>query len=234
MQNLSELKKGDSLHHFNIIEGSNIDAITQTCGTVLDFNIHGNPNYFYKKYDTFLIDDARELTQLQNLKHKTGESAVFVLECGAINVSSQNALLKVLEETKPETYFFMMLPQSNILLPTFLSRAVVYQTEFVDLDNSTEDEIKFEFPNYEDLKNMLIVDRMKLVTKWLDQYKKEKIQKSDMKKFLNSLKTEIHNKGLTGNPELIKKLDKINQVSDLFDINGAHIKSILEFIVLTI
>jgi len=234
MQNLSELKKGDSLHHFNIVEGSNIDAITKTCEIVLNFNIHGNPNYFYKKYDTFLIDDARELTQLQNRKHKTGEPAVFVIECGAINVASQNALLKVLEESKPETYFFMMLPQSNILLPTFLSRAVVYQTEFVNSDNSTEKEEKFEFPNYTDIQKMPIGERMKLITKWLDQYKKEKIQKSDMKKFLNYLKTEMHEKGLNDNPDLIKQLDNINQVSDLFDINGAHIKSILEFVVLTI
>jgi hypothetical protein len=227
------LKKGDNLHHFNIIENGTEKEIKKTCSKILSFESQANPNYFYKKYDTFLIDDARELTLIQNRKHKVGESAIFVLQCGSINVAAQNALLKIFEEARTGTYYFLLLPQSNILLPTFLSRAVVFSGDFESIENSNAVSGQFEFPNYTELNAMPIAERMKLVTKWLDQYKKEKIQKSDMKNFLNSLKKEIHQEALE-NKDLISKLDEINKVSENFDINGAHLKSILEFVVLVV
>jgi hypothetical protein len=235
MQKLSELKKGDNLHHFNIIEESDVEEINYACEKVLNFTTQANPNYFYKKYDTFLVDDAREITQLQSRKHKKGELAFFVLECGSINIPAQNALLKIFEEAHTGTYYFLLLPQSNILLPTFLSRAIVYKGDGkASSTNRNSTKKIFEFPNYDELKKMQIKDRMDLVTKWLDGYKKEKISKSDMKAFVNSLMNELHQKALNEKTELIKNLKKIEDVSNYFDINGAHLKSILEFIVLTI
>jgi DNA polymerase III delta prime subunit len=238
MQNLSDLTKAENLHHFNIVENGSENGIKEICANVLNFESKANPNYFYQNYDTFLIDDARDLVEKQNRKNKAGEKTVYVLECGAINAAAQNSLLKVFEETHVDTYYFLIIPQSNVLLPTFLSRAVLYRDENIQQDNhaDNQDDNKnvVDFPNLEDLQKMSIKDRMDAATKWLDLYKKEKIQKSDIKKFLNNLTTDLNKEVLEGKKDFVIKLQNINEKIEFFDNNGAHLKSILEFIMLTI
>lgn len=229
MQDLSNLKKGDNLHHFNIIESGSEKEVGQICEEILSFQTQANPNYFYQKYDTFLVDDARELIERQNRKHKSNESAVFAIECGSINIQAQNALLKIFEDSKSDNYFFLLISQVNVLLPTLLSRAVVYK------NNSRQDiESVSDFPNLDELRKMTLKKRMDLVTKWMTEYKKEKIQKTDLNDFLHSIILELNQEILEGKTENAKKLKQISDISEFFNNNGAHIKSILEFAMLTI
>jgi DNA polymerase III gamma/tau subunit len=236
MQNLSNLTKNKNLHHFNIVENGSEMEITEICANVLNFDYQANPNYFYKKYDSFLVDDSRDLVELQNRKHKAGDSAVFIVECGSINVQAQNALLKVFEEAHSGTYFFLLILQSNILLPTLLSRAVVYRSDSKNVDKKhfSEDDSKYKFPNLKNLQKMSVKDRMDLVTNLLNDYKKEKISKSEIKLFLNSLTEDLNKDLLSGKIKSAQTILHVDEKIEFFNNNGAHLKSLLEFIVLTI
>ncbi len=229
MQNSSDLLKSSELHHFNIIEGGTESLVSEICTKVLNFDTNDNLKYQYKKYDILLVDDARDLIERQNIKYSKDDSVVFVVETNTINSQAQNALLKICEDPGTNIYLFLLIPQTNILLPTFLSRAIVYKNI---LNNQGPSD--FVFPNLSGLRNMKISDRMDLVTKWIGDYKKNKIQKSQLKKFLKSLVVEMEQELLKGEIRYAKKLKNINRLISYFDNNGSNLKSLLEFTMLSV
>lgn len=78
-------------------------------------------SYLYSEsYDAFKISDARNIKHLQS--EKTDQGAIFVLHVSRIQHEAQNALLKVLEEPTPHTYFFIIYANFKQLLPTLQSR----------------------------------------------------------------------------------------------------------------
>jgi len=75
------------------------------------------------------VDVLRDLKQKAYLHPLEGKSKVFILEdAHKMTESSQNALLKILEEPPQQTYFILLTHQSNRLLPTIRSRSRL--TEF--------------------------------------------------------------------------------------------------------
>jgi hypothetical protein len=214
-----------NLHHFNIVERNDVGLIEKICLEVLDFNINANSRYHYSQHESFLVDDARELINLQNRKHKSGELSVFVVDCGNINTSAQNALLKIFEEPIEGNYFFLTLPQSNVLLPTLLSRSQVINSDF---------QAQSDYPSYEEILKMNIKKRMSLVNSMIDDLKKEKITKSDLKKFLNQILEQMNQKVLDGDSDIVSKALHINEINSYIDSSGASVKSILEFAIIII
>lgn len=75
---------------------------------------------FEKEYETFKIDDARSIKSLQS--EKTEQASLFVIKFFHITHEAQNALLKVLEEPKADTYFILIFPYAHELLATLRSR----------------------------------------------------------------------------------------------------------------
>ncbi len=224
--NIKNLDKENKLHHFNIIEGGNILDVNQVCSKVLCFDYSGNKNYFLEKYQEFKIDDARKLINLQNLKHKNSDTAVYIIDCNSINVSAQNALLKIFEETSTGNYFFFLIPNGTNLLPTFLSRAEFFK-------NTAKTNLISDL-DYFKLKDLPLKDRLLNVNKIIADIKKEKINKSDVVISMNYLLKQIDDQILNGNKELITTLDTISSVSGHLSDNGASVKSILEFVMLNI
>jgi hypothetical protein len=55
-----------------------------------------------------------------------------------------------------------------------------------------------------------------------------------MKKFLNDTISEMNKNVLNGETKLVEVLKKNNETSEYFDNNGAHLKSILEFLMFSI
>jgi DNA polymerase III delta prime subunit len=231
MQNLTSLKKGDRIHHFNIIESGHQSDVIKICENVLDFQIQANPNYFYRHYETIFIEDARELIELHTRKNKSLEISVFVLECSNINVAAQNSLLKVFEEAHPGKYFFLIIPQTTNLLPTFLSRAVVFKNSTQRIIDQNNLEI---FPDYETVLKMSIKKRQKLITKILDDLKNEKITKSQIKDFLKNIVSEMSAEILSGQTTKYHIIKNINQIYQYIDNQGSSTKSILEYCLIVI
>lgn len=70
-----------------------------------------------------LIDDIRELKRkLSTTSYEGAGAVVLLLEAHRLKAESANALLKILEEPPPQTYFVLTATSLEGLLPTIISR----------------------------------------------------------------------------------------------------------------
>ena len=123
--------RNGGLHHAYLIEGGTKD----TCVSIIDFLAEnlgmaraGNPDLWSASFESFGIDDARDLSERAS-RAPFGERKVFIVQMQFITVQAQNALLKVLEEPTDNTHFFILMPNADILLPTVLSRLMRIREE---------------------------------------------------------------------------------------------------------
>ena len=102
-----------------------------SCKSCHAFN-HGNhPDVIYfqplKNGKTYTIEDVREqLLETVDLKPFQYEKKIYIIEkADTLNIQSQNALLKTLEEPPAPAVFLLLAERAEAFLPTILSRVVV-------------------------------------------------------------------------------------------------------------
>jgi hypothetical protein len=97
--------------------------------------LKGSPDYFPWEGDTFGIAEARRLSERAAQK-AFGPRKVFFIAPETITPEAQNALLKTFEEPGEETYFFLVLRDGAVVIPTLRSRmqTTVLQKEEVEND----------------------------------------------------------------------------------------------------
>ena len=102
-----------------------------SCKSCHAFN-HGNhPDVIYfqplKNGKTYTIEDVREqLLETVDLKPFQYEKKIYIIEkADTLNIQSQNALLKTLEEPPAYAVFLLLAERAEAFLPTILSRVVV-------------------------------------------------------------------------------------------------------------
>ena len=102
-----------------------------SCKSCHAFN-HGNhPDVIYfqplKNGKTYTIEDVREqLLETVDLKPFQYEKKIYIIEkADTLNIQSQNALLKTLEEPPAHAVFLLLAERAEAFLPTVLSRVVV-------------------------------------------------------------------------------------------------------------
>ena len=102
-----------------------------SCKSCHAFN-HGNhPDVIYfqplKNGKTYTIEDVREqFLETVDLKPFQYEKKIYIIEkADTLNIQSQNALLKTLEEPPAHAVFLLLAERAEAFLPTILSRVVV-------------------------------------------------------------------------------------------------------------
>jgi DNA polymerase III delta prime subunit len=176
--------------------------------------------YVYdKKYDSFLIADARSIKELQ--LEKTDLPSVFLIEFSVINTEAQNALLKVLEEPAPNTYFFLFYPNFKQLLPTLQSRLELLN--FDELNNESETGHALEVDTF--LKASLD-ERFEMIKQYTDaKAGDDRLTKEQVRTFITNLEKKISDdKGKA------KKLPVIYDAQRYIGKNGASVKMILDMV----
>ena len=104
-------------------------------------NTHPNVRYIQRLYDekneklrSFIAID--QIRSLENFIYQSSFDNLpkFIILDSAdyLNRSSSNALLKILEEPKKNTYFILISHQISILLPTIRSRCIKFYFEKID------------------------------------------------------------------------------------------------------
>ena len=122
------------LHHAYCVVGETEQAfprIERSLERELGFPVKGNPDFWRGEYETFGIDEARQLKEAST-RHALGARKVFILAARGLTSEAQNALLKTFEEPAANTIFFLVVPSAEILLPTVRSRL---QFVFVEPDS---------------------------------------------------------------------------------------------------
>lgn len=111
-------------HHAQLLIGD-IDELLQELGQALidaGVKLAGNPDVLTQNLDSFGIEEARNLREVQTRKAFGGDKRIFIIASHFFTREAQNALLKTFEEPAPNVYFFLIAPSVGSLIPTLRSR----------------------------------------------------------------------------------------------------------------
>ena len=132
-------------HHYSLLENSTHPNI-RTLKKEFDEKTKKNKNFI-------TIDQIRKLNQFSRETSIINNLPKFILFDSAddLNLNAANALLKILEEPRHNTYFFLLSHQPSLLLPTIKSRCVKinllnhnfvnFKNILISLNNSHNEEI---------------------------------------------------------------------------------------------
>ena len=116
-----------SIHHAYALQGQKEEVLPNLLKFLKnDFKVttKNNPDLFLQEFETFSIDDSRELQNKHLIRSISGKK-IFIIITRFITSEAQNALLKIFEEPSEGSYFYLILPNVNVLLPTLRSRLFV-------------------------------------------------------------------------------------------------------------
>lgn len=92
--------------------------------------IHPDCFEISKENEVIKIDEIRQLNQNLRLTSFNSKAKIaLIYQADRMNVASNNALLKLLEEPPEHTYFFLTVSQRERLLPTIQSRCEVFHCD---------------------------------------------------------------------------------------------------------
>lgn len=173
-------KKTGYLHHAYVIEGLHEDVVPKLIASIeahLGIVSRGNPDFSVTRHESFSIDEARALKDIEKRAAWAGERKIFIIGALSFPFEAQNALLKTFEEPTAGTHFFIILPRAEILLPTLRSRVLVVETDASGTDDdSIELAKKFLDSNLENRFSMIkkLVEKKdrELFRRMLDQVEK--------------------------------------------------------------
>ena len=120
----------------------------ETGGKFLAFAYANHPDiiYVYPEKNEIKIDQVREIKEWLSLKSTSNKGKVVIIEkAHTMNIPSQNAILKILEEPPLGTLFILITSNKGNLLPTILSRAFI--VDFTSLKEKEMEEILKEEKN---------------------------------------------------------------------------------------
>ena len=82
----------------------------------LGIKTSGNPDFCHMSFDSFKIDDARDLKSVEYEKGFGVGKKIFLISANNILLEAQNTLLKIFEEPIKNTHFFIITPNTDVLL----------------------------------------------------------------------------------------------------------------------
>lgn len=128
------------MHHANIlINKENIkEFVFDILKNNLNFEVKANPDFLLLESESFGIDDARNLEKWAIGKPLIGDTKIYFIITKSITNEAQNAMLKVLEEPTAGTYFFISLENLGGLLPTFISRVMIWDNLLGEAEKNNE------------------------------------------------------------------------------------------------
>jgi len=207
-------KDWGKIHHAYIVTGANLDEIWHGLEQNLSFKKKANPDAYSREFDTFGIEEARELSEWAIMKPISDEKKVAVISAISFTTEAQNALLKLFEEPPALTYFFIIVPNLGIILPTLLSRA-----RTVSLQEEKTVNKKLEL-----FLESSIVKRLAMITSLIKSKDKEKARN-----FIVSLEQKINKQ-----QNNFSAAKKILQAERYIEARGSSLKMILEYLAVSL
>jgi len=226
-------KKTGRIHHAYGILGNKRKAEEELLAFLekdLKFPTAGNPDFWRENFNVFKIADSRKVFEAHLNKPVKYTRKVFIITADFITKDAQNSLLKIFEEPKADTTFFLILPGLADLLPTLKSRLIIGQAS---------EEGKEDNYNAEDFLQVKVGKRLALVAKIIKDIKDEKSNKSDAITFIKNIekkikaKQKLHKAGGGRDENLLAIEDIEKSVSYLKD-ESPSVKVILEHLAVTL
>jgi len=224
--NLDSLKTLNHHAYYLVGNEKTKDELLNILSLRFSFNKSGNPDFFEREYETFTIDDARELKLAHEMRPVSNDGKkVFIIFTQNFTIEAQNALLKLLEEPKEYALFFLIIPSQHILLSTVKSRLAFISQALTNQDDEGNDEAS-KFIKASKAK------RLEIIKKLIDDIGKDKKTKKDAIDFVNSIEREIYNTGKI--KDNMKALKAIEMIRKYLNDRAPSLKMLLEYVALTI
>ena len=228
---ISKFKLNSLTHHAYCLVGNHslVPELEATLSTNCGIPTRSNPDFYFRKYEIFNIDNARELKSLHETRPigETGKS-VFIMTMNGITVEAQNALLKLLEEPAVYAHFFLIIPSAHLLLPTVKSRLLfIGERPKNDSNISSVNPIQTEAEVF--IKNT-VAKKMETIKTLLDDISKDKKPKQDAIDFLNAVERVVYSmESVKKNKDL---LETISLMSKYINDRSPSLKMLLESVAL--
>ncbi len=226
-------------HHAYYITGS--DSVRADLLSILDkthkIQAQANPDFFDRVYETFVIDDAREVKTFHGMRPvtETGKK-IFILQMNGITIEAQNSLLKLLEEPAEYAHFFIVIPSAHLLLPTVKSRMKRIGEESAAKGKSRETSSAYVTPELLKTAQKLVTlskaKRLEEVKKLIDDISKEKKTKQDAIDLLNAIQAVVYAE--RGAKEGKSALLAIELARNYIHDRAPSVKMLLEYVMLGI
>jgi hypothetical protein len=99
-----------------------------------------SPDILVEFYDSFSIDNSRKVKEWHSQMGITDGKRICIIGANFINHDAERTLLKIIEEPAINTHFFLVVPNSLVLLDTIRSRAHTIST----IDNAGNKDFKIK------------------------------------------------------------------------------------------
>jgi hypothetical protein len=226
-------KKTGRLHHAYGILGDKKKAEAEVLFFLekdLKFPVSGNPDFWQGDFNVFKVADSRKIFEAHLNKPVRFEKKVFVITTNFITKDAQNSLLKIFEEPRADTTFFLVLPGVADLLPTLKSRLIIGQTTGEGQKNVY---------NAKGFLESRVGKRLSLVAQIIKDIKDEKIRKFEAVSFVKDLeqtiktKQKLHRAG-GGRDENLLAIEDMEKAISYLNDESPSIKIILEHLAITL
>lgn len=231
---LSNLNKSN-LHHAYLIEGAREEVVAEIKDFVasLGVKILANQDFSHIEVDSFKVDDARNLKSLGGERGISSDRKVFLISANSFLLEAQNTLLKIFEEPIPNTIFFLVVPDVNSLLPTFVSRFYLIKSNENLEEKEAEKFIKSSIPD-----RLLFIKDLLAEPDDEDEEGNEIVVLNSVKskalRFLNALEFTLHQKTFSEGIKTESKeyFEQIFKVRKFLRMPGSSAKSLMESVAL--
>lgn len=209
----------EKIHHTNICVGNRQFILDDIDALLLNLsNDQTRIEKLVYEYDKFLIADAQYIFSVHLQKTAHNSMQIICLAFNSTNINTQNSILKMLEEPRSHTYFFIIVPTKQIILATVLSRAQIFEYQrIVSISDSTQKFIDSPMSH-----------RLEYVKKICDDIKNEKISKQDVIESIEEVEKFAYEQ------KNINLLKKIISIKEYIKDQGASVKQLLEYLTLHI
>jgi DNA polymerase III delta prime subunit len=221
-----------NLHHAYLIEGSREAVLPEILKFIESLGVvtTGSSDFTHIHLDTFKVEDARSLKALGGEKGYTEKKKIFLLSTNSFLLEAQNTLLKLFEEPIENTHFFLVMPDKNSLLPTFISRFQLISAKEKNnsAENIAEKFLKMNLPTrIEFVKDLLVEEEEK------DDEGREILQENSARSnaliFLNNLEAALHKDLKDISPAVFEHILKVRK---FLRMPGSSTKTLLEGVAL--
>lgn len=230
MKNLNNLFP-KNLYHSYVVEGDlmttaeDIINLLETRGEIEKFS----PDVLCQFYESFTIDDSGQIKEWHSRLGITQLKKVCIIAAHFINKEAEQTLLKIIEEPKEDTHFFIIVPDASLLLDTILSRVHLVKNNEVIVNEDKK--IVEDFIRSEPSKRIVMVSGI------IDEFKNSEGSAGLRFKALSlvsGIEKDIYDqwKKDINNEEKKFILNELKNAREFLSNPGASVKMILEHIAL--
>ncbi|MFA6257409.1 MAG: hypothetical protein WC671_00130 [Candidatus Paceibacterota bacterium] len=227
----------NNLHHAYLIEGERDEVVPEIISFLEGLGIKtvGNSDFIRINLDSFKIEDARNLKSYGVQKGLSSAKKIFIIYANSFLLEAQNSLLKMFEEPIENTHFFLIIPDANILLKTFVSRFYLISNKIGLSEDAKEAEKFIAMPlknRIEFIKELLTVSEdLSAVAGDENDIALLDSARSKALKFLNALEFILHKKmsKTVFDTKLFKHFFKVRE---FLRMPGSSTKSLMESVAL--